>query len=96
MAWLSLGWVWFSFLVFWGVGSNLNFFLYLSFSLVYPRLHTKNLLCSERGSVLKVCVGGWVVVESEFSDRLWLSFSLALAKPNKIYDIINNILEVGL
>jgi hypothetical protein len=25
-------------------------------------------------------VGGWV--ESEFSDRLWLSFSLALAKPN--------------
>ena len=24
--------------------------------------------------------GGWV--ESEFSDRLWLSFSLALAKPN--------------
>jgi hypothetical protein len=26
--------------------------------------------------------GGWWVVESEFSDRLWLSFSLALAKPN--------------
>jgi hypothetical protein len=24
----------------------------------------------------------WVVVESEFSDRLWLSSSLALAKPN--------------
>jgi hypothetical protein len=24
-----------------------------------------------------------VVVESKFSDRLWLSFSLALAKPNK-------------
>jgi hypothetical protein len=24
-----------------------------------------------------------VVVESEFSDHLWLSFSLALAKPNK-------------
>ena len=28
-------------------------------------------------------VGGWWwVLESEFSDRLWLSFSLALAKPN--------------
>jgi hypothetical protein len=28
--------------------------------------------------------GGWVGrwVESKFSDRLWLSFSLALAKPN--------------
>ena len=25
--------------------------------------------------------GGWVV-ESEHSDQLWLSFSLALAKPN--------------
>jgi hypothetical protein len=25
-----------------------------------------------------------VVVESEFSDRLWLSLSLALAKPNKL------------
>ena len=24
----------------------------------------------------------WVVVESKFSDRLWLSFSLALAKPD--------------
>ena len=28
--------------------------------------------------------GWWWWVESEFSDRLWLSFSLALAKPNKI------------
>ena len=27
-----------------------------------------------------MCGGGWV--ESEFSDRHWLSFSLALAKPN--------------
>jgi hypothetical protein len=25
-----------------------------------------------------------VVVESKLSDQLWLSFSLALAKPNKI------------
>ena len=32
---------------------------------------------------LKVCVVVVVVVvESKFSDRLWLSFSLALAKPN--------------
>ena len=46
--------------------------------------HTKNQLDSLPGSALKVCVGGgrwWG--ESEFSDRLWLSFSLALAKPNK-------------
>jgi hypothetical protein len=27
--------------------------------------------------------GGWA--ESEFSDRLWLSSSLALAKPNNFY-----------
>ena len=38
-------------------------------------------------SVLKVCVGGGGVVgggglESKLSDRLWLSVSLALAKPN--------------
>ena len=48
------------------------------------RLHTENQLHSLPGSALKVCVlggGGWVV-EIEFSDRLWLSFSLALAKPN--------------
>ena len=50
------------------------------------RLHTENQLSSLPGSASKVCVvvlvgGGWV--ESEFSDRLWLSFSLALAKPNK-------------
>ena len=49
------------------------------------RLHTENQLSSLSGSASKVCVvvgggGGWV--ESEFSDRLWLSFSLSLAKPN--------------
>jgi hypothetical protein len=32
-----------------------------------------------------VVVGGGWVVESEFSDRLWFSSSLALAKPNKMY-----------
>ena len=48
--------------------------------------HTKKQPDSLPGSALKVCVGGggggggWV--ESEFSDLLWLSFSLALAKPN--------------
>jgi hypothetical protein len=50
----------------------------LSSSLINPRLHTKNQLCIMPGSALKVCVGGgggWVVVESEFSDR----FGLALA-----------------
>ena len=51
------------------------------------KLYTENQLHSLPGSALQVCVvvGGWVggwVVESEFSDRLWLSFSLALAKPN--------------
>ena len=49
------------------------------------RLHTENQLHSLPGSALTVCVVVVVVVvESEFSDRLWLSFSLALAKPNKI------------
>ena len=56
------------------------------------RLYTKDLLYSLSGSAYKVCVGGgwvvwgwgWVVVESKLSDRLWFSFSLALAKPNKI------------
>ena len=46
------------------------------------RLNTKNQLPRLPGSASKVCVAV-VVVESEFSDRLWLSFSLALAKPNK-------------
>ena len=55
------------------------------------RLHTENQLSSFPGSALKVCVvggGGWWVVESEFSDRLWLSFSLALAKPNNTIHIL--------
>ena len=49
------------------------------------KLYTESQLHSLPGSALKVFVvggGGWVV-ESEFSDRLWLSISLALAKPNK-------------
>ena len=49
------------------------------------RLHTENQLPRLPGSASKVCVGGcWVVVvvEREFSDQLWLSFSLALAKPS--------------
>ena len=49
------------------------------------RLHAENQLHRLPGSASKVCVmvggGGWV--ETEFSDRLWLSSSLALAKPNK-------------
>ena len=53
------------------------------------KLHTGNWICNLPGSALKVpvgggwCVGGWWWFENEFSDRLWLSFSLALAKPNK-------------
>ena len=63
-----------------------NFFLHILSSLVIVRLHTENGICNLPGSALKVpVVGGWVVVvESEYSDRLWLVFSLALAKPNKI------------
>ena len=34
-----------------------------------------------------------VVVESKFSDQLWLSFSLALAKPNS-YQIVNKVKNV--
>ena len=66
-----------------GRGSDL--FLHISYSLVMVRLHTENHLPRLSGSASKVCVGGWVVVvvESEFKDRLWLSFSLALDKPNK-------------
>ena len=56
------------------------FFSHIYSSLVYVRLHTKNLLSTLPGSVLKVCVVGGL--ESKLSDRLWLSFSLALAKPN--------------
>ena len=53
------------------------------------RLQTEDQLSSFPGSSYKVCVGGggwlWVVVvvESKLSDRLWLSFSLDLTKPNK-------------
>ena len=36
------------------------------------------------GKASKVCVGGWVVVDSEFSDRFGYSLRLALAKPNNI------------
>ena len=50
--------------------------------MVNIRLHTENWLCNLPGSALKVPVvgGGWL--ESKLSDQLWLSFSLALAKPN--------------
>ena len=47
------------------------------------RLHTENQLSSFPGSALQICVvggGWWFVVESEFSDRLWLSFSLGQAE----------------
>jgi hypothetical protein len=40
--------------------------------------------------------GGWwavVVVESEFSDRIWLSFSLALAKPNNCVQHWSNLVN---
>ena len=56
-----------------GVGSG-NPFIPLIFHLVIIRLHTENELYKLPGSALKVCVVGygWVVVESGFSDRLWL------------------------
>ena len=60
--------------------TNPNLFLHILSSLVNVRLHTENWLCNLAGSALKVPVV--VVVESKNSDRLWLSFSLALAKPN--------------
>jgi hypothetical protein len=47
-------------------------------------LHTENWFFNLPGSALKVPGGGggggWS--ESKLSDQLWLSFSLALAKPN--------------
>ena len=61
-----------------------DFFLHILSSLVNVRLHTENWLCNLPGSASKVCVvggGGWVV-QGKLSDQLWLSFSLALAKPN--------------
>ena len=77
----------FFFFFFGGGGVTLIFFLHILSSLVNVRLHTENWLCNLAGSALKVPVvggGWWVVVESKHSDQLWLSFSLALAKPNKI------------
>ena len=50
-------------------------------------MHTGSLFCNLPGSALKVRVGGgwwWWWLVSEYSDCLWLSFSLALAKPNKM------------
>ena len=47
------------------------------------RLCTEFQLSSLPGIALKVCVVV-VVVDSKSSDRLWQSFSLALAKPNNI------------
>ena len=49
------------------------FLLSISSSWVNIRLHTENQLYSLPGSALKLCVvvvGGWLGVESEFSDRL--------------------------
>ena len=54
-----------------GGGGNPNFSLNISSRLVNAWLHTGNWFCNLPGSALKV------------SDHLWLSFSLALAKPNK-------------
>ena len=66
-----------------GGGGQVTLFFFFILYLVMVRLHTENQLQALPGSALKVCVvGGWWWVESEFSDRLWLSFSLALAKPN--------------
>jgi hypothetical protein len=48
-------------------------------------LHTENLLCNLPGSALTLSVvDGWWWLQSENSDHLWLSFSLALAKSNNI------------
>jgi hypothetical protein len=58
-----------------------NFVLHISSCLDNDRLYTKNWLCNLPGIWLKVpVVGGGL--QSEYSDRLLLSFSLALAKPN--------------
>ena len=53
--------------------------LHILSCLVNVWLHTENWLCNLPVSALKVSLGGWL--ESEYSDRLWLSFILALAKP---------------
>ena len=73
---------WFSIELTWGRGAcNPNCFLQISSSLVKVRLHTDNQLPRMPGSALKVCVGGCsvVVVESEFSDQLWLTHQAATA-----------------
>ena len=64
----------------WG---KVTLFLLLYILSSWLMLYTDTWLCNLPGSALKVPVvgGGWVV-ESEYSDQLWLSFSLALAKPN--------------
>ena len=51
-------------------GSYQYLFLCISSILVNLRLHTENQFYTLPGSALKVCVvgGGWVGVESEFSD----------------------------
>ena len=72
-------------------GGNPNLFHYILSSLVNVRLHTENWLCNLPGSALKVPVGGggWWWLETEYSDCLWLSFSLALAKPNNNNSFVN-------
>jgi hypothetical protein len=59
------------------------------------RLHTENQLPRMPGSALHFCVVVVVVVESEFSDRLWLSFSLALAKLNNISFLLKTSFWLG-
>ena len=81
-----------SFLFFFG-GGGLNLFSYVLSSLVSVRLHTDNWLCNLPGSALKVTGGWWWVSESKLSDQLWLSFSLALAKPNNCHKCILLILS---
>ena len=55
-------------------------------------LHTENCLCNLPGSALKVPVGGGGL-ESEYSARLWLCFSLALAKPNNFASYVMPIFK---
>jgi hypothetical protein len=71
-------------LIFGLVEFRFYFFLHILSSLVFVRLYIGNWLCNLPGSALKVPVvgGGWL--DSEYSDRLWLSLRLALAKPNNI------------
>ena len=84
--------------------SKADLFLHIFSSLVNARLHTKNQLSTLPGSALKVPVGGWRCggwwLKVNF-DQLWLSFSLALAKPNNNtgtwkLDIRNKLVETQL